>query len=118
MGAYVYGGEKTKKGGPRKKDRPRFLLLRELLKQPDDLLRLHPVRSFPEHPLGVNLLPVNPERGQLGRERLAGLPIGEGGDDSPRGAMDQGVAETTGLAHPPAVAAEDPDQEIGAADKQ
>src|SRR3954471_2752444 len=108
MGAHVSG--KRQRGRPPRKERPRFLLLRELLKQSNDLLSLHLVRSFPEHLFRIGLPPVNPERGQLRRERHARLPEGERVDDPPGGEVDQGKPGTAGLAHAPAVAAEDPER--------
>src|SRR3954471_8987615 len=101
-------GGKTE-GGPRRKERPRFLLLPELPEESDDLPRLHPVRSFPEHLFRIGLPPVNPERGQLRRERHARLPEGKRVDDSHRWAVDQGEPGRAGLAQAPAVAPEDPE---------
>src|SRR5436305_5628073 len=97
------------RAAPNRGTAPVSLRAGEFLEKSDDRLRLPAIRSRPEHLFRVNLLPVDAKRGQLRRERHTGLPNGERGDDPPRWTGHDGMQGTAGLAHAPAVAAEDPE---------
>lgn len=96
------------RGQPPKEDRPPVLLRGERLEQPDESLYRLPIRSVPEHLLGVCLLPIDTQRRQLPRQHLAGPPDRERCEDAPAaGTVHQGMQTAPGGARPGATPPED-----------